>query len=92
MTEEKMRRTVIAAAVAGTLLLVFLLSVIVGQLIRMAVLDKRIDRANDQIAEYTQVIEKKENDLAYFESELGLETVARGEYGAYKPNETTNHE
>lgn len=92
MTEDKLRRTVMAAAVAGTLLVVSLLGVIVYQIVTITVLNKRIDRETKKIAELEQVVDKKEGDLNYFESELGLNDLAYGKYGFSKPEDKTNHE
>lgn len=92
MTEDKLRRTVIAAAVAGTLVGVSLFGVIVYQTVKIAVLNKRIERETQKIAELEQIVDKKEGDLSYFESELGLNDLAYGKYGFSKPEDKTNHE
>jgi len=44
MTQEKLKRVVTAAAVAGTLIVVCLLAVIVYQIVHMIVLDNRIKK------------------------------------------------
>jgi len=92
MTQEKLKRIVTAAAVAGTLLIVSLLGVIVYQLIEGAILDKRISDAEKEKARLEKVIEQKEGDLYYFESELGLNDLAYGKYGFSKPEDKTNNE
>lgn len=44
MTQEKLKRVVTAAAVAGTLVVVCLLAVILYQVIKIVVLNNRIDK------------------------------------------------
>ena len=76
MTQEKMRKIITASVSAATLLLVFLLSFLVYQWITMAVLNKRIAKAEEQVAYYEEVIAKNEKDLSYYESILGKNHLA----------------
>ena len=71
MTQEKLRRVVTAAVVAGTTLFVILLSVLVYQIVTISVYNKRIEKIDGEIAELEQTIEKQESDLDYYSSELG---------------------
>lgn len=71
MTQEKLRRVVTAAVVAGTTLFVILLSVLVYQIVTISVYNKRIEKIDSEIAELEQSIEKQESDLDYYSSELG---------------------
>ena len=76
MTQEKLRRVVTAATVAGTLLVVGLLAVIGYQIIKVIVLNNRIKEVEKDIAAYEEEIEKGENDLNYYLSDLYLEEEA----------------
>ena len=58
MTQEKLRRVVTAAAVAGTLVVVCLLAVIGYQIIKVIVLNNRIKEVEKDIAAYEEEIEK----------------------------------
>ena len=49
MTQEKLKRVVTAAAVAGTLVVVCLLAVLLYQVIHIAVLNKRIKNVQKSI-------------------------------------------
>ena len=76
MTQEKLRRVVTAAAVAGTILVVGLLIVIVGQIITIAVYNHRIDESEKEIAALEERVEKHESDLEYYLSDWYLEEEA----------------
>ncbi|MBE5752576.1 MAG: hypothetical protein E7343_00720 [Clostridiales bacterium] len=71
MTQEKLRRVVTAAVVAGTALFVILLSVLIYQWITIAVYNNRIDKLNEEITSLEQSIESDEKDLEHFSSDLG---------------------
>jgi cell division protein FtsL len=71
MTQEKLRRVVTAAVVAGTTLFVILLSVLIYQWITIAVYDKRIEEINEEIAALEQDIAEDERNLDYYSSDLG---------------------
>lgn len=87
MTQEKLRRVITAAVVAGTILLVFLLGVIIYQAVKINVLDKRIEDTKDKIAQLEESIEKSENDLDYYESDVYkiLESIKLGLLETGKP-------
>lgn len=81
MTQDKMRKLITAAVVAGTALLAFLFAFLVYQWITIAVYDNRIKKAQDEIAYYEKLNETAESDLEgylsddyrYWEAlELGL--------------------
>ncbi|MBQ9730228.1 MAG: hypothetical protein IJV80_05400 [Clostridia bacterium] len=80
MTQEKLRRVITAAVVAGTLLFIFLLGVIIYQTIRINVLNNRIEDTKEQITQYQESIEKGEHDLEYYESDVYkfLESIRLG--------------
>ena len=71
MTQEKLRRVVTAAVVAGTTLFVILLSVLVYQIITISVYNKRIAKVQEEIADLNTSVEQMEKDLNYYSSELG---------------------
>jgi cell division protein FtsL len=63
MTQEKLKRIVTAASVAGTVLIVCLLAVIVYQLVTMAVYDNRIKKTEQEIADLQTQIAQCEDEL-----------------------------
>ena len=76
MTQEKLRRVVTAAAVAGTVLIVCLLLVIVYQIVRIVVLNNRIDKVEEEIRTQQEIKEQHENDLEYYLSDWYLDEDA----------------
>ncbi|MBQ8283564.1 MAG: hypothetical protein IJX75_00575 [Clostridia bacterium] len=72
MTQEKMRKVITACVSAATVLIVFLLSFLIYQGISMAILDKKIAKAQGEVAYWTERVETAENDLDYYESEFYL--------------------
>ena len=84
MTQEKMKRTVIASVVAATLLVVCLLAVINYQVVSISVANKRIERIKAENAELQQTIDRQSGDLDYYLSLLGKEELARRQ-GYKKP-------
>ena len=71
MTQEKLRRIVTAAVVAGTALFVILLAVLVYQWVTIAVYNKRIEKVNGEIQALEESIAADEESLEYFDSDLG---------------------
>ena len=76
MTQEKLRRIVTAAAVAGTILIVCLLAVIGYQIVKIIVLNNRIDKVEEDIASYEEMNQQNQNNLEYYLSDLYLEGEA----------------
>ena len=76
MTQEKLRRIVTAAAVAGTILIVCLLAVIGYQIVKIIVLNNRIDKVEEDIRTQQEIKEQHENDLEYYLSDWYLEEEA----------------
>jgi cell division protein FtsB len=70
MTQEKMRKLISAIVAAATVLLVILLSVLIYQWIKLAVLNNRIEKVKAENVEYKQEIEEGENDLSYYQSDF----------------------
>ena len=73
MTQEKMRKVIAACVSAATVLLVTLLSYLIYQWVTMAVLDKRIDKLETEIAQLEQVVDEGEENLEYYQSKFYLE-------------------
>lgn len=86
MTQEKMKKVIVACTVAGTLLLVFLLCFLIYQFVTISILEKRIDAKKDEILELTQIIEEDRKDLEYYESVFGKEWLAF-QKGFVRPSE-----
>ena len=76
MTQEKLSRIVTAAAVAGTILIVCLLAVIGYQIVKIIVLNNRIDKVEEDIASYEEMNQQNQNNLEYYLSDLYLEGEA----------------
>lgn len=77
MTQEKMKRTIIASVVAATLLVVTLLAVIIYQIVSIAVTNNRIQKTQEEITALQEVIDKQEKNLNYYTSLLGRERLAQ---------------
>ena len=73
MTQEKMKRTVIASVVAATLLVAVLIAVLIYQVVSISVHNKRIAKAEGEIARLQETIDRRENDLDYYLSLIGKE-------------------
>ena len=73
MTQEKMKRTVIASVVAATLLVAVLIAVLIYQVVSISVHNKRIAKAEEGIARLQETIDRRENDLDYYLSLIGKE-------------------
>ena len=71
MTQEKLRRIVVAIAVAGTTLFVILFSVLIYQFVTWGVYNKRIEKLEQQNAALEQENNEMEGDLKEYNSELG---------------------
>lgn len=76
MTQEKMKRTIIASVVAATLLVVTLLAVIIYQIVSIAVTNNRIQKTQEEINSLQEVIDEQNKDLLYYTSLLGKESLA----------------
>ena len=86
MTQEKLKRVVTAAAVAGTLVVVCLLAVLLYQVIHIAVLNKRIKNVQKEIDYWTEMNETAENYLDHYLSDFYLDMAAH-EKGFIYPGE-----
>ena len=71
MTPEKLRRVVTAAVVAGTILLVTLLSYLVYQFVTIGVLNKRLDNVTQDIADLQTENAQLQELEEYYGSDIG---------------------
>ena len=71
MTQEKLRRVVTAAVVAGTTLFVILLSVLIYQWIKISVYNSRIEKLEEENKKIEAEIKDSEEALDYYNSDLG---------------------
>ena len=76
MTQEKLRKLIVACAVAATLLLVLLLGVLVYQWIKIGVLNGRIRAIAQENARLEETIAQGTKDAKYYESVMGKEWLA----------------
>ena len=76
MTQDKMRKLIVACAVAATLLLVLLLGVLIYQWIRIGVLNGRIQQIEQENARVEETIAQGTKDAEYYESIMGKEWLA----------------
>lgn len=76
MTQEKLRKLIVACAVAATLLLVLLLGVLTYQWIRIGVLSGRIRQIEQENARLEETIAQGTKDAEYYESVMGKEWLA----------------
>jgi hypothetical protein len=72
MTQDKLKRVVTACVSAGTVLLVCLLSFLIYQWIAIANLNKKILKAEADVAYWTEQCEITEGTAEYYESEFYL--------------------
>lgn len=76
MTQEKMRKLITAAVVAGTVLLVFLLAFLIYQWVKIGVLNNRIEKIEAENARLEETLNKGTQDAEYYESVMGQEWLA----------------
>ncbi len=71
MTQEKLKRVIVACTVAGTLLLTILFAVIVGQIIAICVKNNRLETLEQEINQLQQQKEEDADLADHLESEIG---------------------
>ena len=76
MTQEKMRKLIVACVVAATLLLVLLLGVLIYQWIRIGVYNSRIEEIEQEIARLEEMNDQDRQNAEYYESIMGKEWLA----------------
>ncbi len=72
MSEEKARKIAVAATAAGVLIVLFLAVILTIQFVRIGVANAERRRIENEIERYEQLLEEKERDIDYYESELGM--------------------
>lgn len=76
MTQDKLRRIITACVVAGTTLLVVLLSVLIFQWVKLGVLNKRIDKLEREDATLKQMCIEKEEYAKWLNDGPGMTWLA----------------
>ena len=76
MTQDKLRRIITACVVAGTTLLVVLLSVLIFQWVKLGVLNKRINKVSAENATWQQMIDEGEEKAKTVTSREFLNAIA----------------
>ena len=85
MTQEKMGKVITACVSAGTVLLVCLLSFLIYQWITIATLNKKIAKAEAEVAYWEQQCKENEGTVDYYESQVYLQ-IALDQLGLLKGN------
>ncbi|MBQ9714657.1 MAG: hypothetical protein IJV83_04995 [Clostridia bacterium] len=75
MTQDKMRRIITACTAAVTALLVFLLSFLIYQWISMAILNKKIEKAQAEVERLEQQLEEDKDSLQYYQTQAYLQAA-----------------
>ena len=86
--QEKARRIAVGATAAGILLVLFLVIILIVQFVRIGVSNSESRRLDEEIEHYNRLIEDRNSDLEYYESELGLYHLAL-EQGWRTPDKNT---
>lgn len=79
ITEEKMKKLAAGATVAGVLLVVFLVVILIVQFVQIGVANAQSRDLDREIAKYEELLKEGQDDLAFYESELGLYYLALGQ-------------
>ena len=85
MTQDKLKRVITACVSAATVLLVFLLGFLTYQWIMIATLDKKIAKAEAEVAYWEQQCKENEGTVDYYESQVYLQ-IALDQLGLLKGN------
>lgn len=80
ITEDRAKRIAVGAAVAGVLLIVFLLIILIIQFVQIGVRNSRKSDLDRQIEEYEQKLDEGNRDLNWYLERDGLYWTARS-YG-----------
>lgn len=76
LTEEKVRKIVTGATVAGVLLIVFLVAILIVQFVQIGIVNQKRAEYNALIEQYNEMIESGENSLELLELEETLRSLA----------------
>lgn len=72
MPEEKAKRLAIGATVAGCLVVLFLVVVLIVQFVQIGIARSESKRLQRQIEQYEELLDSKQRDLDWFESQMGM--------------------
>lgn len=76
LTEEKVRKIVTGATVAGVLLMVFLVAILIVQFVQIGIVNQKRAEYDALIEQYNEMIESGENSLELLELEETLRSLA----------------
>ena len=76
LTEEKVRKIVTGATVAGVLLIVFLVAILIVQFVQIGIVNQKRAEYDALIEQYNEMIESGENSLELLELEETLRSLA----------------
>ena len=76
LTEEKVRKIVTGATVAGVLLIVFLVAILIVQFVQIGIVNQNRAEYDALIEQYNEMIESGENSLELLELEETLRSLA----------------
>ena len=76
LTEEKVRKIVTGATVAGVLLIVFLVAILIVQFVQIGIVNQKRAEYDALIEQYNDMIESGENSLELLELEETLRSLA----------------
>ncbi len=86
MSEEKFKKIVVGATVAGVLLALFLVVILVIQFVQMGTKAARLQWENEEKTRLETELKKHEGDLEYYSSYQGLLRLAY-QYGYIFPDD-----
>lgn len=76
LTEEKVRKIVTGATVAGVLLIVFLVAILIVQFVQIGIVNQKRAEYDALIEQYNEMIESGEKSLELLELEETLRSLA----------------
>ena len=76
LTEEKVRRIVTGATVAGVLLIIFLVAILIVQFVQIGIVNQKRAEYDALIEQYNEMIESGENSLELLQLEETLRSLA----------------
>lgn len=76
LTEEKVRKIVTGATVAGVLLIVFLVAILIVQFVQIGIVNQKRAEYDALIEQYNEMIESGENSLELLQLEETLRSLA----------------
>ena len=76
LTEEKVRRIVTGATVAGVLLIIFLVAILIVQFVQIGIVNQKRAEYDALIEQYNKMIEAGDNSLKLMQWEETLRSLA----------------